>query len=288
MAMEKIIGYGIVAIIALAIVLGLLISLWEFVKTILARRQRNRELTSYHDIPVEGNLKVAYDMMNEYQFSKSGYERLLSASVLKLIKLGAFSIEWHEDADGKRAQRFVIHDITLSDTEPTMMHTLYDLFRAAAGDDCLLEPQELKAYFDSEKNDYTVHKFVDQMEMGSKYKHKDFKAMHDDAMQVFGLRKFLSEFALMDESGQKDVSLWNDYIVWATLFGISEQVIRDMKKLNPEYFRVDPVASQMADDMTLAMIKETLLKGVKSSYARSSNTEDSDKRGRRSSSSSAS
>ena len=50
MAMEKIIGYGIVAIIALAILLGLLISLWEFVKTILARRQRNRELTSYHDI----------------------------------------------------------------------------------------------------------------------------------------------------------------------------------------------------------------------------------------------
>lgn len=285
--MEKIIGYGIVAIIALAIVLGLLISLWEFVKTILARRRCNRELTSYHDIPVEGNLKVAYDMMNEYQFSKSGYERLLSASVLKLIKLGAFSIEWHEDADGKRAPRFVIHDITLSDTEPTMMHMLYDLFRAAAGDDRLLEPQELKAYFDSEKNDYTVHKFVDQMEMGSKYKHKDFKAMHDDAMQVFGLRKFLLEFALMDEPGQKDVSLWNDYIVWATLFGISEQVIRDMKKLNPEYFRLDSVASQMADDMTLAMINETLLKGVKSSYARSSNTEDSDKRGRRSSSSSA-
>jgi len=54
------------------------------------------------------------------------------------------------------------------------------------------------------------------------------------------------------------VSLWKDYMIWATLFGISEQVIKDMKKVNPEYFHMDQVAGQMADNMTLPMIYSTL------------------------------
>jgi len=42
------------------------------------------------------------------------------------------------------------------------------------------------------------------------------------------------------------VSLWKDYMIYATLFGIAEQVIKDMKKINPEYFNMDQVAGQMA------------------------------------------
>jgi uncharacterized membrane protein len=47
-------------------------------------------------------------------------------------------------------------------------------------------------------------------------------------------------------------------MVWAALFGISDQVIKDMKKVNPEYFNMDQVAGQMADNMTLPMINSVL------------------------------
>ena len=54
------------------------------------------------------------------------------------------------------------------------------------------------------------------------------------------------------------MSLWKDYMIYATLFGIAEQVIKDMKKINPEYFNMDQVAGQMADDMTLPLIYSTM------------------------------
>jgi uncharacterized membrane protein len=47
-------------------------------------------------------------------------------------------------------------------------------------------------------------------------------------------------------------------MIYATLFGIADQVIRDMKKINPEYFNMDQVAQQMANETTLPTIYSTL------------------------------
>ena len=269
MATEQIIGYGVIGAIGLAMVLGLLAWIWEIVKTIQAKSRLEQELTWYRDIPVGGNLKLASYIMGEYGSSCSN-KHLLSASVLKLVNEGVLTVEWHEDADGKRAQRFTVHNYTLGAEEPEMMRSLYNIFCEAAGDDGVLESQELKEWLDTDKNDYKVRKFVDQMELNlkPKYKHKDFRAMHDDAMQIFGLKKFLEEFTLMDERELQEVSLWKDYMVWATLFGITDQVVRDMKKVNPEYFRMDAVASLMADEDALPAFNRTINKSIKDSCAR--------------------
>jgi uncharacterized membrane protein len=80
----------------------------------------------------------------------------------------------------------------------------------------------------------------------------------EDVRQVFGLKKYLKEFSLIDERHVSEVSLWKDYMIFATLFGIADQVIKDMKKINPEYFNMDQVAQQMADEMTLPTIYSTM------------------------------
>ena len=85
-----------------------------------------------------------------------------------------------------------------------------------------------------------------------------YKKRSDEVRQVFGLKKFLKEFSLLDERHVQEVSLWKDYMIFATLFGIADQVIKDMKKINPEYFNMDQVAGQMADDMTLPLIYSTM------------------------------
>ena len=84
---------------------------------------------------------------------------------------------------------------------------------------------------------------------------------------MFGLKKFLKEFTLLDERGVNEVKLWKDYMIYATLFGIADQVIADMKKINPEYFNMDQVADQMANDMTLPMIRSTLLNSTSRAVA---------------------
>ena len=85
-----------------------------------------------------------------------------------------------------------------------------------------------------------------------------YKDEMEDVRQVFGLKKYLKEFSLIDERHVSEVSLWKDYMIFATLFGIADQVIKDMKKINPEYFNMDQVAQQMADEMTLPTIYSTM------------------------------
>ena len=75
MATEQIIGYGVIGAIALAAVLGLIVWIWEIVKTIQAKSRLNKELTWYRDIPVGGNLKLASYIMGEYGSSCSNKRR---------------------------------------------------------------------------------------------------------------------------------------------------------------------------------------------------------------------
>jgi uncharacterized membrane protein len=80
--------------------------------------------------------------------------------------------------------------------------------------------------------------------------------------QLFGLKKFLKEFSLIDERHVQEVSLWKDYMIYAALFGIADQVVKDMKNINPEFFKMDQVAQQMADDFTLPAIQTAFLSGT--------------------------
>ncbi len=251
----KLVTGGFVVMFIMPIVL----IIWNIIRTFIARRRRDRELTWYRQIPLDGNLNDANNIINDYKYFGGDYKNLLSASILKLIDMGAVSVEWHKNAKGKTEQRFAIHSHTFSPHDAPLLSTLYGMFKTAAGADSVLEPQELKAYMKAKSNAKTIDTFISQLQAkATHYKQKDFKAMHDDALKVFGLKKYLKEFTLLDERHLQEVSLWKDYMIWATLFGISEQVIKDMKKVNPEYFNMDQVAGQMADNMTLPMIYSTL------------------------------
>ena len=80
----------------------------------------------------------------------------------------------------------------------------------------------------------------------------------DEVRKVFGLKKFLKEFTLLDERSLGEVRLWKDYMIYATLFGIADRVIAEMKKINPDYFNMDKIAQQMADETTLPTIYSTM------------------------------
>ena len=251
---------GIIGLLLYALAFGpFFIALRQMYKTYKARKRRDKELTWYRDIPVDGNLNVANNILNDYNYIGSDYKNLLSATILKLIEMGAISVEWHTNKKGKTEQRFAVHDYTFSAKDPALLYTLHGIFKTAAGSDRVLEPQELKDYMKADSHSTTIDVFLENLhEKSKKYKSKDFNAMHDDALKVFGLKKFLKEFTLMDERHLQEVQLWKEYMVWATLFGIADQVIKDMKKVNPEYFNMDQVAGQMADNMTLPMIYSTL------------------------------
>ena len=220
------------------------------------RRKVMKNLGWYRDIPLKGNLQRANDMLNAYKYGSADYNNLLSACILKLVNMGAITIESRLNAKGKTEQNFVIRDLPDIGSQPILLRKVHNIFKQAAGSDTILEPRELKSWMKSKYNQSYTDSFVQTLH--TKTSIYQYSGHLDEVKQLFGLRKFLKEFTLLNERGVDEVKLWKDYMIYATLFGIADQVIRDMKKINPEYFKMDQVAQQMADDMTLPMIYSTM------------------------------
>ena len=242
-----IVGFLIVPIIAL---------LWYIIYVWRARKRANKDLLWYRDIPMGGNLQQTNDMLNAYKYFNTDYNNLLSACILKLINLGGITIEQHLNEKGKNVQNFVIHELKDVDKQPILLRKVHQIFQKAAGSDTILEPKELKSFMKSNYNQSITDSFINTLH--TKTSLSSYKDRLDEVRQVFGLKKYLKEFSLIDERHVQEVSLWKDYMIYATLFGIADQVIKDMKKINPEYFNMDQVAQQMADDMTLPTIYSTM------------------------------
>ena len=246
-----------VVVFAILIILGGLIFVGLYLFYIWwQRRKVQKDLLWYRDIPLEGNLQRANDMLNAYKYVTADYNNLLSACILKLINMGAITIESRLNAKGKTEQNFVIKELPNADRQPKLLRMVHRIFKDAAGSDTILEPKELKSWMRSSYNQSYTDSFIQTLHTRTSI--YQYKNQIDEVRQVFGLKKFLKEFSLLDERHVNEVSLWKDYMIYATLFGIADQVIKDMKKINPEYFNMDQVAQQMADDMTLPMIYSTM------------------------------
>ena len=245
------------ALFVLALVLmPLLLILGYFYYVWRQRRKVQKDLLWYRDIPYGGNLQQVNDVVNAYKYMGADYNNLLSACILRLINDGAISIEQQTNAKGKTEQRFVIHALPEGKDYPQLLRMVHKIFHDAAGSDTVLEPKELKTWMNSRYNQSYTDSFVQTLHTKTRiYQYKD---QQEEVRKVFGLKKFLKDFTLLDERNVGEVSLWKDYMIFATLFGIADQVIRDMKKINPEYFNMDQVAQQMANETTLPMIRSTM------------------------------
>ena len=242
-------GFIYVLVVFVSPVVG---GIWFVVYKWRARRRVNKDLTWYRDIPLKGDLQEANNILNAYKWCGADYNNLLSACILKLIDLGAIAIEAHPNSKGKLEPNFTIYRLPDADKQPVLLRKIHNIFERAAGGDKVLEPQELKQFMKSTFNSKITDSFIDTLHSQTsikKYKNREF-----EVREVLGLKKFLKEFTLLDERGVDEVKLWKDYMVYATLFGIADQVIRDMKKVNPAYFDMDKVAAQMANDITLPTI----------------------------------
>ena len=230
--------------------------IWYVLYIWYARRKVKKDLLWYRDIPFGGDLQEANKAINAYKYMGADYNNLLSACILKLIDMGGISIEQQTNEKGKTTSNFVIHEMEDIDKQPVLLRQVHNIFKKAAGKDTILEPKELKSWMKDTYNQGATDSFIQILH--AKTAISNYKGRLDEVRQLFGLKKFLKEFSLLDERHVQEVALWKDYMIYATLFGIADQVIKDMKKINPEYFNMDQVANQMADNRTLPTIYSTM------------------------------
>ena len=247
----EVLGFLLVFILfPLLLLFGYLYYVWR------ARRKVTKDLLWFREIPQGGNLQWANDVQNAYKYFNTDYNNLLSACILRLIDKGAITIDKTLNNKGKTVQHFVIHELPEKEQQPRLLQMIHEIFQKAAGNDTVLEPKELKTWMKNSYNQSVTDSFIQTLHTKSSI--YQFRKQLPEVRQLFGLKKFLKEFSLLDERHVQEVALWKDYMIYATLFGIADQVIKDMKKINPDYFNMDQVAQQMADDLTLPTIYSTL------------------------------
>ena len=221
-----------------------------------------RNLEWYRDIPFNGNLTTANNVLNKLRLG-TDYDKLLSACVIKLVNLGALGIENHPNREGKVVPAFVVKEWD-GKNQPSLLRKIHNIFKQAAGEDTVLEPWELKAYMKDKSNQSEMDSFLNVLHGINIF---SLSKQKDEVRNLMGLKKFLEEFTLMSERGIQEGKLWKDYMVYATLFGNAKRVIAEMKKINPEYFKMDNIANQMAEGMTVPTIYTVFHRGTADAYS---------------------
>ena len=243
--------------------------LWEPVER-LVNKYKFRNIEWYRDIPLGGDLEKANLLINKLNDTYGQDEQLLSALVLKLVQTGALGIQ-----GGSGKPSFVIKPWEADAQMPNgeLLQIIYDIFKSAAGDNQVLDPKELTNYMEKEENHSDVFHFLHVLHKGYISSMSDYKT---EVRQMLGLKKYLKEFTLIDEREVQEVALWKDYMVWATLFGCASTVVKQMQKINPEYFKMDQIASQLAYSAIEPEVTKAFTKATDGAYYRYMVSSDSD------------
>ncbi len=214
-----------------------------------------KDVNNFRDIPCKKDIYRAFWVADTYDLNKSKND-FIGVLLLKWIYYGNVQVKTNEE---KKLFKTKKEDVIIFDHAPERANSkeldLYNYMREASGDG-ILEKDEFKKWcknhyskilgwtdkvLDYERNElissgditdiiekkgtlfpYDVHKY----RINSKLK--------EDAIEMKGLKNFLIEFSQIKKKEPIEVKLWNEYLMYAQIFGIADKVMERFKDLYPE------------------------------------------------------
>lgn len=225
---------GIVALAAAVIAAGVKIRRMRMNK-------RMKAVEYFRDAPNDGDLNVTYELGKSCSLCRE--DALLGAYLLRLISDGSLEPE----EEGTDSDKVNLRLVRPPRSENTYDDVFYTVLEAAAGADGVLQCDELERY--SSRNVKPLSRFVDSCTRdarktlvrngclrgavcnGPKDLTKHGKQQLDE---ILGLKRFLLDFSLIHERGVKETVIWQDYMIYALLLGIADQVAPQMRELYPD------------------------------------------------------
>ena len=206
---------------------------------------------NFRDIPCNKDIYRAYFIANKYHISTKK-ENMLGALLLKWLRDGNVKVE---KVEKKKIFGTKIIDNIVFVKRPEnieLENKMYDWMYEASKDG-KLEENEFKKWcnkryykilnwfddiIDYEKNELIKEGKIVINEETSKHsitkKYVVDSSLMTEAEQLQGLKKFLKEFTLIKEKEPIEVHLWNEYLIYAQIFGMAKEVAKQFKKLYPE------------------------------------------------------
>ena len=238
--------------IIFALIFGL--TFISFIMTIVAKIKRVSELKKYYkdcnyfrDTPNGGNIMMTNSLYSDFDIWKNKETNVIGAIIMKMIN-DKNLIPLQEKSYGLFGREKISTSLQVGEAPSNPdIKELYDIIVKAAGADNILQENELKKY--AERNYEVLFNYLDSLSSkGHTALHQEngyarvygnnLKDLSDvgkkELSEVYGLRKFLDEFTLINERGIMEGIIWEDLLVYATLFGIAKKVLSELKKVYPD------------------------------------------------------
>lgn len=202
----------------------------------------------FRDIPCNKDIYYANALisLNNFGYNESN---IFGAIILKWVRMN--KIVFRNATSGIFNKETSTIDLTLNPSfDNELEKELFDMMFIASKDG-VLEAKELEKWC---KNNYSkFFSLFEKIKNGeinklkasnhiykrtSKEECKQKNVMDDviykDSTQLYGLKLFLQEFSRIDTKEVMEVHIWDEYLMFAYLFGIADKVAKQLKNLYPE------------------------------------------------------
>ncbi len=220
----------------------------------------------FRDIPCNKDIYYANTLIYLNQFDyKEG--NIIGAIILKWIKED--KIKYIKRTNGINKEESVLDLTSKPVFTEKVEQELFDIMYTSSVDG-YLENKELEKYC---RNNYTKFFNIFKIQVEEKVKlletegkiykrqnHKDCKAknimdstIYEDSKQLYGLKLFFTEFAKMDTKETLEVKIWDEYLMFAYLFGMADKVSKQLKNLYPEYMQQELERNHLDYDIIISI-----------------------------------
>lgn len=210
-----------------------------------------KDTPMYRDLPCNRDIYRAYWIAANYGLMKKKTD-FLGAVLLKWLKEGKITIQKTQAGILKKEANsivFVNDFATATDLEKELCQMMVE-----ASKDGILEEKEFEKWCN--KNYSKILKWFDKVADNETLKLKDAgmvaettkttlgilksklynvnPIMLEEAKKMKGLKEFLKEFSVIDKREAIEVTMWEEYLMFAQIFGIADKVAKQFKKLYPD------------------------------------------------------
>lgn len=212
-----------------------------------------KDINNFRDIPCKKDVYRAYWVADTFNISKSKND-FLGVLLLKWIYNDNVIVE---TINSKKLFKEVKEDVIIFKNIPDSTNQyelkMYEYMKEASLDS-KLEKDEFKKW--CKKNyskvldwfddvlDYEKNELINEGKVITNTKkslgiitnttYTVKEQMQTEAIELKGLKKFLTEFSQIDKKEPIEVKLWNEYLMYAQILGIADKVMEKFKNLYPE------------------------------------------------------
>lgn len=210
-----------------------------------------KEVPNFRDIPCNKDIFRAYYLAYNFDLMKKQTD-LLGAVLLKWTKEQKITIDKKEKSGLFSKEETSIILSTDLDFNNSFEKSLYDMLYEASKDG-ILQSKEFEKWckthyskilkWFTEVLDRTAEELIQEgkiIEVEKKalvFKYKEYNidnSLREEAKQLKGLKQFLIDFTNIKDREAIEVHLFDEYLMFASIFGIADKVAKQFKEIYPE------------------------------------------------------